>query len=208
MSKMSIAGWFLCAIFVLAPFARAADPIARIPVEENPTDPAAKALVDPSRHPINLTVVSALSPPLAKVRGEVARAIRYQSIVARPLRELVILRTAQVTGGHYEIRQHAPAALTCGFSEAQVEGLERWQSGGLFDERERALLAYVDAVAGHKGEVDDATFAALERFFPPREIVEVTMIIAQYAGTAMLTNALRIAPDPEGRLASVVTGPC
>jgi len=38
--------------------------------------------------------------------------------------------------------------------------------------------------------VDDATFNTFAGYFTPQEIVEITMIVGSYAGTAMLTNAL------------------
>jgi alkylhydroperoxidase family enzyme len=41
-----------------------------------------------------------------------------------------------------------------------------------------------------------------------KQIVEVTMIAAQYMGTAMLTNALRVKIDEPGVLAGIVLGPC
>jgi alkylhydroperoxidase family enzyme len=192
---------------------RAADgPVARVPVEEHPVDPEARALLDAIRargnRPINLNLVSALSPKLAKGRSALVSAIRYESSVPRPLRELTILRTAQLMGGDYEVHQHTPAALTCGYSQAQLDALAQWQGSSLFNERERALLAYLDQAVRSKADVDDKTFGELARLFNSKEIVEITMIAAQYMGTAMLTNALRIRIDEPGVLSGIVLGPC
>jgi len=59
-----------------------------------------------------------------------------------------------------------------------------------------------------KAEVDDATFGELAGLFEGREIVELTMIAAQYMGTSMLTNALQVRIDAPGVLSSIVLGPC
>jgi alkylhydroperoxidase family enzyme len=134
--------------------------------------------------------------------------IRYESVVPRALRELTILRTAQLMGGDYEVHQHLPAALACGYSQAQLDSLAQWQGSNLFNEKERALLAYLDQAVRSKAEVDDKTFGEFARLFNTREIVEVTMIAAQYMGTSMLTNALRVKIDEPGVLAAIVLGPC
>ena len=134
-----------------------------------------------------------------------AQAIRYKSIVPRALRELTILRTAQLMGGNYEVHQHLPAARACGYSQAQLDALAEWQSSNLFNEKERALLGYVDQAVCSRGEVDDKTFAELARLFNAREIVEVTMIAANYMGTAMFTNALRVRIDEPGALAAIIS---
>jgi alkylhydroperoxidase family enzyme len=89
-------------------------------------------------------------------------------------------------------------ALTAGITQAQLDALADWQQSVLFDDRQRALLAYVEAVAGG-GDVDNATFAALARHFTPQEIVELTVTVASYYGTALIIKALRIEVETDGR---------
>jgi alkylhydroperoxidase family enzyme len=111
-------------------------------------------------------------------------------------------------GGDYEVHQYMPAALACGYSQAQLDSLAQWQDSTLFNERERALLAYLDQAIRSKAEVDDKIFEEFARLFNIKEIVEVTMIAAQYMGTSMLTNAPRVKIDEPGVLAAIVLGPC
>lgn len=55
--------------------------------------------------------------------------------------------------------------------------LERFRDSAAFDDRDRAVLAYVDEI--HRGlVVSDATFAELRRHFDEEEIVEITWINA------------------------------
>src|SRR5262245_66121718 len=97
---------------------------------------------------------------------------------------MTIVRTAQPLAGDYEVHQPMPAALAYGYSQAQLDSLAQWQDSTLFNERERALLAYLDQAIRSKAEVDDKIFEEFARLFSTKEIVEVTMIAAQYMGTS------------------------
>jgi alkylhydroperoxidase family enzyme len=138
------------------------------------------------------------APAIMRARRALANALRYEAATPRALRELAILRTAQIVGGEYELNQHLPMALAAGLSQAQVDAVATWRASALFDERQRALLAYVEAVA-RGGDVDDATYEAFARHFTPQEIVEVTTVVASYYGTGLFARALRIEVDEPGR---------
>jgi alkylhydroperoxidase family enzyme len=75
----------------------------------------------------------------------------------------------------------------------------------LFDDRQRAVLGYVEQMA-HGGDVDDPTFAALQKYFTTEEIVELTFTVGSYYANALLTKALRIQPETDGR--ETVPGKC
>jgi alkylhydroperoxidase family enzyme len=134
-----------------------------------------------------------------------AFTIRFDALTPRALLELAILRTAQIVGSDYEINQHKPLMKLCGYSEPQIAALESWRASPLFDEKQRAVLGYVEQMA-HGGDVDDATFAALARFFIPQEIVEITYTVGSYYANGLLTKALRIETETDGRL--TVAGKC
>jgi alkylhydroperoxidase family enzyme len=55
--------------------------------------------------------------------------------------------------------------------------LDRWESSPAFDDRERAVLAFVDEATRTK-TVSDAVFAGLRKHFDEREIVEITVLNA------------------------------
>ena len=61
--------------------------------------------------------------PLAAAWTEFARAIRYDSRSPRELRELMILRGAQLMRSEYEWAQHLKMARKCGVREAQIAEL-------------------------------------------------------------------------------------
>ncbi|WJR77281.1 carboxymuconolactone decarboxylase family protein [Bradyrhizobium sp. NP1] len=183
------------------------DRISRLPrLAEPPGDPdtaAAFAMIrSHGGELINLHLTLGHAGKIFYARQQLTYALRFDATTPRKFRELAILRTAGITGSAYEFAQHAPIARACGFTPAQIDRLDAWQEGGLFDERERALLAYVDQVVGRAGNVDDATFAELSRFFSPREIVELTITATQYVATNLLAKSLAIKPESDGRRAA------
>jgi alkylhydroperoxidase family enzyme len=197
-------------LFAGAPTVAADAPIARIPsVSDASTDPTVVALFADIRarggKPLNLQLVTGNAPKIGKAMLGLAYSLRFDATTARPVRELAILRTAQMMNAPYELAQHMKLALACGITAAQIDGLENWQHGNLFDDRQRALLGYVEEVV-RGGNVDDATFATLQRYFDTHEITELTITTSAYVSTALFTKSLRVAPEEDGRTS--VQGSC
>ena len=147
--------------------------------------------------PLNLHRTIANAPELLGPFLDLAVALRAAPVSPRMDRELVILRTLQITGGDYGFAHHRVMGLSCGLTEAQIGDLDRWRDSSSFSERQRALLSYADAMTSPDG-VDDATYQALSTILPPREMVEITLSAAFYAMVAQLTRALRVPADADG----------
>lgn len=154
---------------------------------------------------INLQITTGHAPKFARAASAMAFTIRFDAKTPRRLLELVIMRTAEIVGSTYEINQHIPLAKMCGYSDAQIAALPAWRASSLFDDKERATLAYVEQMA-HGGDVDDSTFTALQKFFTPQEIVEITYTVGNYYANGLLTKALRIEVETDGR--ETVAGKC
>jgi len=188
-----------------APIAKAAEAgkVSRLPaLEEPPTDPINRKLFEDTKRRggtvLNLHRTLGHAPLMAKAMRGMAYALRYDAVTPRLLREMTILRVGQLYGGEYETIQHAPLALKCGLTQAQIDDMPNWKASKLFDPRQHALMGYVDAVLDKRGAVDDATFDEFARFFSPREIVEITVLTGFYYNNILITNALRIEHDPPG----------
>ncbi len=181
-------------------------PVSRLPrVQEPPTDPILQKLWGESRARggaiINLNLTMGNAPKFARASQMMAYTIRYEAMTPRPVIELAIMRTAVIVGSKYEQNQHEPMLLGCGYTKAQVDAIGTWRKSKLFDEKQRAVLAYVDAVA-HGGDVDDPTYDAFAKHFQPQEIAEITSTIGNYYGTGLYTKALRIKIEDDGRRAA------
>jgi alkylhydroperoxidase family enzyme len=183
--------------------------VSRLPPLRQPLDPIMQEMFDKRRAMggaiINLQLTTGHAPKFSRAAAAMAFTIRFDALTPRALLELAILRTAQIVGSDYEINQHKPLMKLCGYSEPQIAALESWRASPLFDEKQRAVLGYVEQMA-HGGDVDDATFAALARFFIPQEIVEITYTVGSYYANGLLTKALRIETETDGRL--TVAGKC
>ena len=183
--------------------------ISRLPPLPQPLDPILQEMFDKRRAQggaiINLQIATGHAPKFTRAASAMAFTIRFDAKTPRRLLELVIMRTAEIVGSTYEINQHIPLAKMCGYSDAQIVALPAWQASTLFDDKERATLAYVEEMA-HGGDVDDPTFAALQKFLTPQEIVEITYAIGSYYANGLLTKALRIEVETDGR--ETVAGKC
>jgi len=176
--------------------------ISRLPPLPQPLDPILQEMFDKRRAQggaiINLQIATGHAPKFTRAASTMAFTIRFDAKTPRRLLELVIMRTAEIVGSTYEINQHIPLAKMCGYSDAQIAALPTWQASTLFDDKERATLAYVEQMT-HGGDVDDPTFAALQKFLTPQEIVEITYTIGNYYANGLLTKALRIEVETDGR---------
>ncbi|MBA2446978.1 MAG: carboxymuconolactone decarboxylase family protein, partial [Chloroflexi bacterium] len=117
------------------------------------------------------------SPPVADGWLHLGTAVRYQAALDGRSRELAICRVGQLNGARYEWDHHVPLARREGVSEEQLEALSDWPSSVHFDARQRALLAYADAMTRDVA-VPDEIFDPLTEHFDEREVVELTATIA------------------------------
>lgn len=131
------------------------------------------------------------SPPIAKGWLAHLTGIRHHSSLPGDLREMVIVRIAIVNRAPYEAEQHAPIALKEGLSQEKLDGLDDWEASALFSEKERAILAYTDAMTRHV-QVPDQVFAAVKPHFEARQLVELTATIASYNMVSRFLEALEI----------------
>ena len=135
--------------------------------------------------------------PLAAAWTEFARAIRYDSRSPRELRELMILRGAQVMRSEYEWAQHLKMARKSGVRETQIAALADWRNSAQFNEREKAALLLAEAVTD--GNVTDAVYGAVSRHFDHAQFVELALVSAFYAMAARMLDAMRVQLEPEAR---------
>jgi 4-carboxymuconolactone decarboxylase len=146
---------------------------------------------------LNLHLTKAHAPKLQAAGRHITRALRSECDAPRVLREIAILRASHLVGCAYEAHHHSALALAAGLTHEQVDLVKGdWRSKAhLFDEKQQALLAYVDQLGNNKGDVDDATFHGMEKHFNPQEIVELTMSATSYYGGGIFMKAMRIQLD-------------
>jgi 4-carboxymuconolactone decarboxylase len=147
--------------------------------------------------PPNLYKGLANHPTLVAAWTEFSKALRHDTRTPRALRELVILRGAQLAKSEYEWAQHLPMARKAGVREAQIQALAKWAASPEFDAREKAALALAEEVT--HGKVSDKVYEEALRHFDRAEYVELSMVAAFYAMVSRMLDAMGIQLEPEVR---------
>jgi 4-carboxymuconolactone decarboxylase len=144
---------------------------------------------------INIYRLMLHSPALAEAWFNLNQAARYATEIDGRCRELVIMRVAILNRCEYVLKTHtAQYALKEGLTREQVEQLGDWNPSKLFDAKQRALLAYSDAMTRDL-DVADAVFAEVRKHFTERQTVELTMLVGAYNMLTRVLNALKIDPE-------------
>jgi len=147
--------------------------------------------------PPNLYKALGNHPRLIAAWTEFSKMLRHDTRTPRALRELVILRGAQLMRSEYEWAQHLVMARKAGVSEAQIRSLPAWRDSSEFDAREKAALALAEAVT--QGRVTDAVYAEAMRHFDHHDYVELAAVAAFYAMVGRMLDAMGVQLEPEVR---------
>ncbi len=171
--------------------------MARVPLIDALGEPALAALagrIAGKRRGSLINVYRALfnSPPLAATWFEHLNAVRWQTLIDGRLREIVIIRIGYLTNAAYILKQHIPKlAAADGVTAEECAALQDWQCYSGFSARERAVLAFTDAVtrdATAPAEIFDAAAA----HFDAQGITELTVLVGTYNMHARVMNTLAL----------------
>ena len=92
--------------------------------------------------------------------------------------ELVKTRASQINGCAYCIHMHTRDARAKGESEERLYLLDAWRESPLYTERERAALAWTEAVTlVAQTRVPDAVYDEVRRAFAEDELVKLTHLV-------------------------------
>ena len=174
--------------------------MSRVPMlPAEPEDAALKAMFEEVRARgiavPNLYRVIGHSPPLLRAWLDFAWPLRLHAKTSRKIRELLILRGAQVSGTRYEWVHHAAMALAAGVTQAQVDAIEAGdacEASALFDAQEKAVLRLAAEVT--RGPA--ASAAAIESLrlngFDEAGIVELTLTASFYVCVARFLQSMQV----------------
>ena len=171
--------------------------MARIPYVDPDTAPQAVREVFEVM-PVRLNIFKMMAHAETNFRPWVmlGGSILSQQKLAAKLRELAILRVAQLTPARYEWVQHVPIALGVGATQDQVDALDRGEAeAACFDEVERLVLRFTTEVL-RDVRASDSTFAAMTDRFSPQEIVELLLTIGFYMSIARVMETTDIDLEP------------
>jgi 4-carboxymuconolactone decarboxylase len=147
----------------------------------------------------NLYRCLANQPVLLKAWTDFAWTLRADCETQRTLRELMVLRAAQLTDSQYIWNHHVGLAHEVGVADAQIQALSSWQSSDRFDARERAALELVEQLVV-SGRVSDASLATLKSQFSAAEMVELALTVGFYSMVPRVLDALRVPLMPSRKV--------
>ena len=93
--------------------------------------------------------------------------------------ELIKMRASQINGCAYCLDMHARDARAKGESEQRLYLLDAWRESPLYSDRERAALAWTEAVTlVSQTRVPDEVYEAVLSQFSEEELVKLTVAVA------------------------------
>lgn len=111
------------------------------------------------------------------------------------LLELVRLRASQINGCAYCIDMHTKDARAAGESEQRLYGVTAWRETPFFNARERAALAWTEALTlVAETHADDTAYEEVCPHFSEAELVSLTMAIVAINGWNRIALGFRIVP--------------
>jgi AhpD family alkylhydroperoxidase len=118
-----------------------------------------------------------------------------QSSLGEPLLNLVRLRASQINGCAYCLDMHWKDLRAVGETEQRLYSLDAWRESPYYTERERAALAWTEAVtliaADH---APDAVHQEGRAHFSERELADLTLAVATINAWNRLSIAARLVP--------------
>jgi AhpD family alkylhydroperoxidase len=113
----------------------------------------------------------------------------------RSLLELVTLRASQINGCAHCIDMHAKELRADGESDQRLYLLSAWRESPFYSERERAALAWAEAVTSLPNqEVPDSVYESARTQFTETELVNLTLALVAINGANRLNIAFRTVP--------------
>jgi alkylhydroperoxidase family enzyme len=164
-------------------------------VGDDTLDPRLQAVYSRIRQQVGQVVplyrVLANSPVLLEAWIDFAWTLRAHPKVARSVRELAILRIANITNARYETAAHTPMALAAGVTQDQIDHLDSWRNSTLFDQDERLVLEAAESLTKTVALDDDMRQRLLDRF-GPEQTIEVVLTIAFYSCVSRVLRGLAV----------------
>ncbi len=113
------------------------------------------------------------------------------------LLDLVSMRVSQINGCAFCLAMHARDLRLVGEREDRLAVLDAWRETTWFSERERAALAWSEAVTVLQNrEVPDEVFELARAEFSEKELADLTLAVVANNGWNRLNVAFHTPPQP------------
>lgn len=106
---------------------------------------------------------------------------RYQKTasIERPLLELIKIRASQLNGCAFCLDMHTRDAIAAGESHKRLHVVAAWREANCFTERERAALAWTEALTQlARAPIPEELHGQVRETFSERELVDLTLAVS------------------------------
>ena len=172
--------------------------MARIPyvLPEKVSSPEVKQTFAQLPTMLNLFKMMAHAESTFRPMVRLGSAILARQKLSAKLRELAILRVADLSKSRYEWVQHVSLAMLMGVTRGQVDAIEKGELHALcFDDTERLVLDFTTEVVRDVRCSDD-TFARIRKHLSSQEIVELLLAVGYYMMIARLCETTSVDVEP------------
>ena len=125
-------------------------------------------------------------------------SIRLDNVKTDPdyvkILQLVIIKTSTLNQSAYCLSHNVPLGKKMGLSEAQIAAAlgDDYMTSPLLDDRQKAAIRWADRVTNMQARDDDEAFAAMQRHFTEKQIVELTIFCCMWNYSNRLCEALHV----------------
>jgi alkylhydroperoxidase family enzyme len=125
-------------------------------------------------------------------------AIRLRNVKTDPdyvkIQQLVIIKTSALNRSAYCISHNVPLGKKIGLTEEQIKAAQgnAYVSSPHLDDRQKAAIRWAEAVTLMQAHDDDSAFAAMQRHFTEKQIVELTVFCGMWNYSNRLCEALHV----------------
>jgi AhpD family alkylhydroperoxidase len=118
-----------------------------------------------------------------------------QSGLEESLLNLIRMRASQINGCAYCLDMHWKDARSLGESEQRLYGLDAWEESPYYTDRERAALAWTEALTKiREGHVSDEVYERVRAHFTEKELADLSLAITSINSWNRLNIAIRTVP--------------
>lgn len=116
-----------------------------------------------------------------------------KSPLGKPLLDLVYFRVSQINGCAFCLDMHSKDLRSIGETEQRLYTLDAWREAPFYTDRERAALAWAEAVTKiTNGSISEEVYETTRKQFSEEELIDLTLAVT----TINTYNRINIAFRP------------
>jgi AhpD family alkylhydroperoxidase len=136
------------------------------------------------------------APEAVRFFSQAGRYLRTATTLDPTLLHLVFLRASQMNGCAFCIAMHWREAKEDGIDDDRLHGLVAWREAPWYSDRERAALAWTEAVTDvMRSHVPDDVYVQARTAFSERELVDLTLAVNTINAWNRFAIAFRTPPE-------------